>query len=269
MNALAMKNRQILFPTDLSDQSAKSLAGIIPILKRGKNKLVLLHAAQRKRKSLAADKVAIEGAFDRFESLCPDLKDLKYERRWEFRIAKELIIEESDKIDCDLIVMMTSGAKGIDRLWGSRTESVVRDAMVPVIVLPEGASIDSIDKIILAADFTDLDCGDHRLLPLLHIADHLKTEIEVLTINRKESEMSRKEKFHRKQLKYRLQEFPHRFSHHFEEEIGAGLIKYAKDHKASLIAIMPHDYHFVEGLFHESLSRKMIYESPIPLLILK
>lgn len=263
-----MKNRQILFPTDFSDENIRCLNSVLPFLQRGNNKLTLVHGAIRQRKSVAADKVAVEEAFDKFIAACPALSEVSYERHWEFKGAKELIIQESDKVACDMIVMPTKGAKGLDRLWGSRTESVVRDAIVPVVVLPIGATLEEIKKIILAVDYTDERC-DHRLLPLLHIADQMKTEIDVLTINRKESQFSRKEKLQRKQLKYRLEEFPHRFSHHFESEVGEGLIKYARDHKASLIAIMPHDYHFVESLFHESLSRKMIYESPIPLLILK
>ncbi len=263
-----MKNRQVLFPTDFSETSAQCLNTVLPFLSQGKNQLVIVHGAQRKRKSLAADKVAVQEAFDNFASACPLLKEIEFEFRWDFKVSRDFILQESDKVECDMIIMPTNGAKGLDRLWGSRTESVVRDAIVPVIVLPIGAGLHEINKIILAVDFADVSC-DHRLLPLLHIADQMKTEIDVLTINRKESQLSRKEKLHRKQLKYRLEEFPHRFSTHFENEVGDGLIKYAKDHQASLIAIMPHDYHFVESLFHESLSRKMIYESPIPLLILK
>jgi len=263
-----MKNRQILFPTDFSETSVQCLNTVLPFLIKGKNQLVIVHGAQRKRKSLAADKVAVQESFDQFVKACPLLDEINFEIRWDFKVSRDFILQESDKVECDMIIMPTNGAKGLDRLWGSRTESVVRDAIVPVIVLPIGAGLQEVNKIILAVDFADVSC-DHRLLPLLHIADQMKTEIDVLTINRKESQLSRKEKLHRKQLKYRLEEFPHRFSHHFENEVGDGLIKYAKDHEASLIAIMPHDYHFVESLFHESLSRKMIYESPIPLLILK
>lgn len=263
-----MKNRNILFPTDFSELSIDCLNAILPFLKHGKNKLQLVHAARRERKSLAADKVAVEQAFDNFIKACPLLSEIEHSRYWEFNISKNLIIQESDKVECDLIMMATKGAKGLDRLWGSKTEAVVRDAIVPVIVLPKGAKLDKVKRIVLAVDYQDFTC-DYRLSPLLHIADQMKTEIDVLTINRKESQFSRKEKINRKQLKYRLQDFPHRFSYHFENEIGEGLIKYTEKAQASLIAIMPHDYHFVESLFHESLSRKMIFESPIPLLILK
>lgn len=263
-----MKNRNILFPTDLSPESANSLNAVLPFINAGKNKLLLLFAAQRQRKALNADKVAIEEAFDAFIARCPLLPEAKYERHWEFKLSKDLILQESDKVDCDLIIMPTKGAKGIDRLWGSKTEAVVRDAIVPVIVLPYGASLEKIKRIILAVDYSEDSCH-HRLSPLLHLADHMKTEIEVLTINQQESQLSRQEKILRKQLKYRLQDLPHRFSHHFESEIGDGIINYAVKHEASLIAIMPRDYHFLESLFRESVSRKMIFESPLPLLILK
>lgn len=263
-----MKNRNILYPTDFSELSIECLNGILPFLKMGNNHLQLVHAAQRKRKSLAADKVATEEAFQAFIEACPLLKEVDYSKHWDFKLSKDLVLQESDKVECDMIIMATKGAKGLDRLWGSKTEAVVRDAIVPVIVLPKGAKMDKINRIILAVDYQDVIC-DYRLTPLLHLADQMKTEIDVLTINRNEGQFSRKEKIHRKQLKYRLQDLPHRFSYHFEEEVGDGIINYAAKHEASLIAIMPHDYHFLESLFHESLSRKMIFESPIPLLILK
>tara|TARA_B100001115_G_scaffold177547_1_gene165990 strand:- start:2018 stop:2809 length:792 start_codon:yes stop_codon:yes gene_type:complete len=263
-----VKNLQIIYPTDFSELSINTLNALIPFLKQGNNRLVLLHAAQRKRKSLAADKVATQEAFDHFVAACPGLKEIQYECRWDFAISKELILQESDKVECDLVIMATKGAKGLDRLWGSKTEAVVRDAIVPIIVLPKGAALTEVNRIVLAVDYEELTC-DHRLSPLLQLADHMKTEIDVLTVNRKEEQLSRKEKMHRKQLKYRLQDFPHRFSYHFENEVGEGLIKYAKAQQASLIAIMPRDYHFLESLFHESLSRKMILDSPVPLLILK
>ncbi|MGB0978860.1 MAG: universal stress protein [Croceimicrobium sp.] len=262
-----MKNRQILFPTDFSESSLNCLNAVLPFIIEGDNKLTIVHGAQRERKSLAADKVAIEETFKAFVSLCPLLEEANYEWRWEFMGSKEYILQESDKVDCDLIIMSTKGAKGLDRLWGSRTESVVRDALVPVIVFPSGAEFKGISKIILAVDYTEIP-KDHRLYPLLHLADHLKTEIDVLTVNRKESDLSRQEKRNRKLLKYKLESFPHRFSHHFESEVGKGLVEYAQLNEASLLAIMPHDYHFIEQVFHESVSRKMIYESPIPLLIL-
>lgn len=262
-----MKNLCILYPTDFSELSKDTLRKIIPHIKRGKNTLRLVHAASHAKKSEEADRVKIRESFSRFEESIPELLEVEYTKHWEFGLSKEVILKESDKVEVDMIIMPTRGATGIEGIWGSKTEAVVRDAIVPVIVLPEGASLDNIDKIALAADYDDISC-DYRLDPLLQLADHLKTEIDVVTINRDEHTLTRKEKINRKRLKYRLMRFPHRFSYHFEPEISEGLINYARKNNAQLIAIMPRDFRFLQSLFTESLSRRMVYRSSIPLLIL-
>ncbi len=263
-----MKNLTILYPTDFSELSLQTLKQIIPFLSPGNNHLRLVHAANRKKKSVNSDKAEVKENFEKFIANCPGLKEIDYTTHWEFALSRDLILRESDKVDTDIIIMPTKGAKGLNRLWGSKTEAVVRDAIVPVIVLPDGAKLEKIQRIVLAVDFDELSC-DHRLMPLMIIADQMKTEIDVLTVNKEEHQFSRREKINRKHLKYRLHRLPHRFSTHFEENVGEGLVNYAKKNNAELIAIMPRDYNFLEGLFRESLSQKMVLDSPIPLLILK
>lgn len=263
-----MKNLNILFPTDFSELSAVTLKTIIPVLAEGNNHLVILHAASHQKKDATADKIRVKESFDHFIKALPSIAGLNYELRWEYGSSRDLILRESDKVEIDLIIMATKGAKGINALWGSKTEAVVRDAIVPVIVMPEGSKLNDISKIALAADYDSLQY-EHGLDALLQIADHQQTSIDIVTINRSEDQLSRKEKINRKYLKRRLQSFPHRFQHHFEPEVSNGLISYAKQHNSDLIAILPRDYRFLEGLFTESLSKKMVYRSEVPLLILK
>lgn len=263
-----MKNLTILYPTDFSELSLRTLQQIIPFLSPGNNKLLILHAASHKRNSINADKAEVKENFENFIAKCPGLKEIEYETHWEFAITKDLVLRESDKVSTDLIIMPTKGAKGLNRLWGSKTEAVVRDAIVPVIVLPAGAKLERIQKIVAAVDFDELNC-DHRIMPLMIIAEQMKAEIDVLTVNKKEEQFTKREKINRKHLKYRLHRLPHRFSQYSDKKVGEGLINYAKENQADLIAIMPRDYNFLEGLFRESLSSKMVLDSPIPLLILK
>lgn len=50
------------------------------------------------------------------------------------------IVSKADELDCDLIVMGTTGRTGLRRLLiGSVTESVLRHATVPVVVVPNPA----------------------------------------------------------------------------------------------------------------------------------
>ncbi len=263
-----MKNLNILFPTDFSALSLDTLGTIIPAVKQGNNHLVIIHAASHEKKDAAADRIRVKEEMEQFIKASPQLETLSYETRWEYASSKELILRESDKVEIDLIIMATKGAQGINTIWGSKTEAVVRDAIVPVIVMPKGAKLDLITKIALAADYEFLQ-NEQALDALLQIADHNTTSIDVVTVNRSEEQLSRKEKINRKYLKRRLQNFPHRFKHHFESEVSQGLVAYAKSNDSDLIAILPRDYRFLEGLLTESLSKRMVYKSEVPLLILK
>ncbi len=263
-----MKNLVILYPTDFSEFSKKALVSLLPFLNKEQHHLRIIHAATHKRKSLNADKAEIRESWDKFKASIPGLEAIQFEFLWEFSISKDLILRESDKVEVDLIIMPTRGAKGLNRLWGSKTEAVVRDSIVPVVVIPETAEFNGLSKMVLAADFDSIDC-DCRLAPLLSLAEMENSSIDVLTVNRKEEELSRREKINRKMLKHRLRSFSYQFNHIEAKQVGGGLVDYAKKHKAGVIAIMPRDYNFLEGLFRESLSRKMVLDSPIPLLILK
>jgi len=263
-----MKNLNILFPTDFSPLSLETLKTILPVVEQGKNHLVILHAATREKKEVTADRIRIKDTMEQFLNSVPALNTISHETRWEYATSRDLILRESDKVEIDLIIMATKGAKGLNTIWGSKTEAVVRDAIVPVIVMPSGAKLGIITKIALAADYDSLQY-EHALDALLQVADHHATAIDVVTVNRTEEQLSRKEKINRKYLKRRLQNFPHRFQHHFEDEISHGLIAYAKKHGSDLIAILPRDSRFLEGLFTESLSKRMVYKSEVPLLILK
>lgn len=263
-----MKKLFILYPTDFSKFSISTLASLLPFLKKSEHHLKIVHAASHKRKSINADKAEVRENLERFKKELPGLEKISYEFHWEFALSKDLILRESDKVETDLIIMPTNGAKGLNRLWGSKTEAVVRDAIVPVVVIPASADFKGLQKILLAADYDTLDC-DCRLAPLLLLAEMEKSSIEAITVNRKEEDFSRKEKINRKMLKHRFRNIPYKFTHHQDTNVGSGLVSYAKEHKADIIAVMPRDYNFLETLFRESLSRKLVLDSPIPLLILK
>lgn len=263
-----MKNLVILYPTDFSEISRNTLASLLPFLSKDQHHLKIVHAATHKRKSLNADKADVRENYEKFLKSLPGLEKIRFEFHWEFALSKDLILRESDKVEVDLIIMPTRGAKGLNRLWGSKTEAVVRDSIVPVLVIPESANFKGLSKLVLAADYDSLDC-DCRLAPLLTLAELEQSSIDVLTVNRKEEELSRREKINRKMLKHRLKSLTYKFAHIEGKQVGSALIEYAKEHKADVISIMPRDYNFLEGIFRESLSRKMVLDSPIPLLILK
>ena len=70
-------------------------------------------------------------------------------------------------------------------------------------------------------------------------------------------------------VRKKLESIKTTFNFTFHDKIDKGIIEYSKSNGIGLIAIVPKSYGFIEQLFHESLTEKMVFKSPIPLLILK
>jgi nucleotide-binding universal stress UspA family protein len=263
-----MQGLKILFPTDFSELSITALTKLIPVLQKSNAHLVLLHAAKHTKSAESNDRVRIEERFAKFEAACSGLKKISYEKRWAFGVSADLIVAESDRVEIDMILMATAGAHGLNAIWGTKTEVVVKKAQVPILVLPDGADLDQIAKIALAADFEQA-IAPARLRMLKRLVRYFEAAIEVVSINREENDFSRTEKRHRKELRYQLEEFEPQFINYRQEKsVPESLLNYAIEHKLDLITILPHREDFLGGLFHEKLSQKMVNQSTRPLLIL-
>ena len=59
------------------------------------------------------------------------------------------------------------------------------------------------------------------------------------------------------------------FNFTFHEDVHQGIIAYCKENEVDMITILPKEYSFIEDLFRESLTQKLIFQSPFPLLVLK
>jgi hypothetical protein len=139
---------------------------------------------------------------------------------------------------------------------------------VPVLVLPDKTTLQGITKVGLICDYSR-EVDYHTLEFLLALAKVLNLHIDVITLNRSEKIMTDHEMAYRKLVLKKLESITTTFSFKFNEIIHDGIIDYATANDIGLIAIMPKSYSFIERLFHESLTEKMTFNSPIPLLVLK
>ena len=87
-------------------------------------------------------------------------------------------------------------------------------------------------------------------------------------MSREEKIMTNDEKAYRQLVRKKLEGLPVAFNITFNNQIEDGIIKYCIANDIDLIAIIPKNYSFIEQLFHERLTQKMTFHSPVPLLIL-
>ena len=175
-------------------------------------------------------------------------------------------ITENEKID--LIIMATKGARGFGEIWGTTSAKIVKCVNIPVMILPNDSTLVGIKKIRLACDYSEqIDC--RKLSFLVEVAESLKYDINVFTLNREEKKLTRNELKNKEHIENQLQNIQTSFSFFFNSNVEEGVIDYCRNNELGIIAIAPKSYSYVERLFHESLTQNMAFKSPIPLLILK
>jgi nucleotide-binding universal stress UspA family protein len=140
--------KKILFPCDLTVNSAKILTYVRSVSEKYGSTFYLFHVVEELSKwgnlyvphaSLDVyQKEALEGAGKAMATFCEDnLRDcLNYEKKVAIGDPVAEILKAIDSEGIDLVIMGTHGRKGLEHtIFGSVAENVVRRSPVPVLTL--------------------------------------------------------------------------------------------------------------------------------------
>ncbi len=176
------------------------------------------------------------------------------------------IINYSNKIKADIIVMgnkRSNGLKGI--LFGSNTERTVRFSERPVLVINKEILNPEFKTIVFASDFTK-EAG--VIFPIIkNFAKIYEAEIHLLKVNIAEQFRTTRDNIRM------MEEFNEKFKSnnriiiyddYMKEE---GILNYADDVKADLIAIGTHGKNGLARLFKSDVSEDMVRVTHMPILI--
>lgn len=270
--------KTILFPTDFLNRFDEALQQVVGLAKKIQAKVIIYHvyhhpfahsASTRHAKSLLR---SYENSVDlKFKELLDNMEDLKsidHEFKRELGLTVEKIIEISKKEKIDMICMRTKGAEGFGELWGTKTAQIVKSVDMPVLVIPEGSKLETIQKVALVCDYSN-KTDYHALDFLLDILNKLKLSVDIITLNRDERTMTTRDKAYRHLVRQKLESASPGFHFALNNDTRHGIIEYSKKNNIDLLAILPKKYNFLVQLFHESLTRKLTFQSHIPLLVLK
>ena len=142
--------RRILCPVDFSEESRRALEHAVAIGRRWGSRLAVLHVYQ------AASPFDVLPDADATAAIDPQLDMLQTAlenfvqpiagdaavtlRLLHGTAARRPIVKEADEIDADLLVIGSHGRSGVERfLLGSTSDSIVKTATCPVLVVPSGA----------------------------------------------------------------------------------------------------------------------------------
>jgi len=176
----------------------------------------------------------------------------------------ENIATTAREFGCDLIIMGTKGAGGLKKVFfGSNTASVIGKSVVPVLAIPEFAIFKGLSDIIYASDLRNTKEELEILLPM---AKKFGSAIHLVHFYKEGSEPAQSSSEYSTQLRHDLN-YERIESHFFlSASVKAGLDQFMNGRNVDMLAMFPARRNFFESLLEKSNTRKVVYESHVPLL---
>ncbi|MEX1188344.1 MAG: universal stress protein [Bacteroidia bacterium] len=188
--------------------------------------------------------------------------------------TSDILIQASKRLKADAIIMGTTGASGLKRLFiGSVAAQVIEKASIPVIVIPDNFRQKAIKKIGYSSDLANLE---EELKVLLPIANALDSEIEIfhiqptfpttnafLNFDEKKDIQNLEKKFNINSITYRLIKTKQ------DNDFFGGIAKYRRVAKPDMICTVTHKRSWVEKILDPSKSKAIAYHNEIPVVCIK
>lgn len=285
--------KKILVPTDFSAYSGFALQLAHQLAQRDASEITLLHVIDLAGFidfSAAGNSYTMLGAgaglgFD--ETMMDNLMETAREkmqeftdqhvpesnvpicRKIEFGNAYQVILNEGKTSKVDLIVIGSKGTGGLEEfLVGSTTEKVVRHAKCPVLTVKKAIQLSEVREIVFASDFKE--AKDCIAAELSTIQKMFGAKVHLLRVNTPNDFLSSRES------KKLIQEFVnvykldnvsiHVYDDHVEEE---GIIHFAQDIEASMIAIATHGRSGFMHLLSGSIAEDVVINAKRPVWTFK
>jgi len=275
-----MKN--ILFPTDFSEAANRAFIYALHFARKFDAKVTTLHVYQRPRISAMHMAKTLEEFYETFDleefenyrdSIPPLKKIAEDEGFGDLEIYHALeggddinstILKVAHRDKADLMVMGTTGARGLKRIFlGSVAAYVLEKAPCPVLVVPEEAEFDGvIDRVAFTTSFSPLE--KEALGRIEEMLKPFHPEVNCVNVDTA----------HTHSLDQKMEEFSSDFGARenlkFEvlegNDIFAELTKYLSQNQMDIIAMVTHKRKFVQKFFDYSKTKKMTYHAQTPVL---
>ncbi len=283
VNFIHMK--QILVPTDFFACANKAVDFAVQLAKILPVEVTLLHAFEVKGNTytdyMGVNKEFNQSLIDEMENKLIQLKNTIEETEGVVvntyivnATVNEAIFLATEEKNIDLVVMGTHGASGIkEKLWGSKTATVIGNSKVPVMVIPYEYEWKKPVNILLATNHFE---EQHAILDFLFELSHLylaQVQVAVFTDEDDDKavtflEHTRKIPQYEKKLQEQYNEEMLSVTHLFGKEFEETLQKHIEENEIDILAMVTYQRNFWNSIFHPSMTKRMSYHTKIPLLVI-
>lgn len=184
--------------------------------------------------------------------------------------AVNTILKAAAETKADLIIVgMKKTGKGVRRIFGSTVTGLIRKTGIPMLVVPEEAKYTPVMTIALANESDMEPYADHHILDSLReIAERFHSKVYLVRI----AEDRIKEGFEINNSPLKLTSMLRTLDPVYEciegNNIPVALDDFTARYHVDILAMLPHQHSLLERWFFKSTTRKMVFETRLPLLIL-
>jgi nucleotide-binding universal stress UspA family protein len=170
---------------------------------------------------------------------------------------------EAKKLRSGLIVIGTRGANGLKKVvLGSNTASLIEISHIPVLVVPELAEFTSLKNLVYATDLMHLEDEIATMLPYVKIFESTLHIFHAASGAKAVAPAEAKIKAAIAGVDYG--KFKIRVV--ADKEVDKAVETYVKETTSDLLATFTREHSVYEKLFERSLTRKLAFQSRLPLL---
>jgi len=270
----------ILIPTDFSNLSKVAIRYAIRFANKIDASITLLHVVSLVQPARASMRLRLKSVEqDLVDAAEEDIAELvaefqkhsKTDSPIQTRVVKapyfnEAVKKEAKRLRSGLIIMGTRGATGLKKyVVGTNTASVIDVSSLPVLVIPELAEFKNFTKVVYATDLMHTEKELKILIPYFMKFESIVHLVHVTSSLKGVSDIEKRidaivEKAGYKNVIVRVM---------VNKNVDEAIQHYVDSIKADILATFTHQYGFYEKLFDRSLTRKLAFQSKLPLLAFK
>jgi nucleotide-binding universal stress UspA family protein len=253
----------IIVPTDFSSTANNAARYAVRMLQGTyDNLLVLYHVFEKDEDASTAE--AMQLLKQDLLALGPVKVETRCEQSTDFinsldRLARHL--------DAGLVVMGITGKSRLEQVFfGSNTLKMVERNVCPVLIVPPAAQFTQIQHAALTSDFQDVE-KSIPVVPIKNVLSLFRPSLHVVNVN-SEHYVSLTEEYlnQRNNLVEMFKEFHPEFyfigTYNVEETIQT----FVTDKHIDLLITVPRHRNMFSSLYKTSTTRKLAYESAVPIL---
>lgn len=266
--------KKILVPTDFSENANQALHYAIQIANKFGATIYVVHAYQISSSTgrlISIDHIVEEDREKELAILLQKVKPLMaaeasiegYVRRGS---AVETLVAAANKLTADVIIMGTTGASGMKKMFlGSTASNVMKNTVLPVLAIPKDFTNTNINNITLALDDKKVP-ETYVLHPVVQLAREFQADLNLLHVVEDENgdhSIDPKIQDHLKQFGIGYTYFKLN-----AKEAGQGILEFVTRKQSNMLCLVKHQRSWFQDIFHSSMAERMAFESKIPLLVL-